>query len=144
MGILSELIKPITDLVGKAVVDKDKARELNVRLQELADKSDARLHEELMGQIEVNKQEAAHPSIFVAGWRPFVGWSCGFGVAWTFVASPFVVQIAKFFGYAGEPVAVDTATLLSLLMGMLGISGMRTYEKYKGVATSGINKADRK
>src|SRR3546814_16111510 len=75
--IIGDIINAVKDVVSEVVVEKDKKNELNVRLQELEDKANERLHEEVMAQSEVNKVEAAHPSIFVAGWRPFIGWGCG-------------------------------------------------------------------
>src|SRR3546814_12159390 len=61
---------------------------LNVRLQELEDKANERIHEEVMAQSEVNKVEAAHPSIFVAGWRPFIGWGCGCAFIYSAILAP--------------------------------------------------------
>lgn len=84
-GILSDLIKPVTDIIGEVVVDKDKKKEIEYKMQQLVDAADERYHEELMGQIEVNKEEAKHASIFVAGWRPFIGWVGGVGLGYTFV-----------------------------------------------------------
>ena len=130
MGILGNILKevtsPITDIVKEVVVDKDKRNELDFKVQELIDEADQRYHEQMMGQIEVNKVEAAHPSIFVAGWRPFIGWVGGVSIAYTFLVSPFANQIAKWSGYSGEMVALDTASLMVLITGMLGIGGMRS------------------
>lgn len=134
-GLLGGLISPVKDLISEVVVDKDKARELNVRLQELADKADERYHEQMMGQLEINKTEAAHPSIFVAGWRPFIGWTGGVSIAYTFLVAPFANQIAKWFGYAGEMVVLDTASLMVLITGMLGIGAQRSYDKAKQTDT---------
>src|SRR3546814_7310845 len=74
---------------------------LNVRLQELEDKANERLHEEVMAQSEVNKVEAAHPSIFVAGWRPFIGWGCGCAFIYSAILAPlFKLQPADKIGRA--------------------------------------------
>ena len=86
------------------------------------------------GQLEINKAEASHRSIFVAGWRPFVGWTCGVALAWHFVLAPFII-----FGsaYAGVPLPelpqFDMSSLLTVLMGMLGLGGLRSFEKVKGL-----------
>lgn len=133
-GLLKDLISPVKDLISEVVVDKDKARELNVRLQELADKADERLHQELMGQIDVNKEEAKHASIFVAGWRPFIGWVGGVGLAYSFVVAPFVEFIAKAAGYVGEMPLPDSNQLLTLVTAMLGVGAMRSFDKTKGTA----------
>lgn len=133
-GLLKDLISPIKDVISEVVVDKDKARELNVRLQELADKADERLHDELMGQIEINKTEAQHASIFVAGWRPFIGWTCGVGIAYTFVLSPFIELLVRYNGFTGEMPMPDSSQLMTLVTAMLGVGAMRSFDKMKGTA----------
>jgi hypothetical protein len=133
-GLLKDLISPIKDLVSEVVVDKDKARELNVRLEELADKTDQRLHEELMGQITINTEEAKHASIFVAGWRPFIGWVGGVGLAYSFVLAPFIEFVARANHYVGEMPTPDANQLLTLVTAMLGVGAMRSYDKMKGTA----------
>lgn len=138
--IIGDIIGAVKDLAGKAIVDKDKKNEIILKLQELEDKADQRFHEELMGQIEINKVEAQHPSIFVAGWRPAVGWLCAAGLGWQFVLSPFAETIARFNGWAGQMPVVDTENLLMLILGMLGIGAQRTVEKVKGVDTSAVMK----
>ena len=134
--IIGDIINAVKDLAGEVIVDKDKKNELNVRLQELADKANQRLHEELLAQAEINKVEAAHPSIFVAGWRPAVGWIGAIGLGWQFVFAPFVETIAKFFNWTGTMPVVDTESLMMLVLGMLGIGAQRTFEKVKGVETT--------
>lgn len=137
-GILGELVSPITNIIDKAVVDKDKKKELEYKIQELVDKTDQRFHEELMGQLEVNKVEAAHPSIFVAGWRPFIGWVGGFGLGYSFVLAPFVEFIAKANGFTGEMPVPDSTQLLVLVTSMLGVGAMRSYDKREGTDTKKI------
>ena len=117
--ILSPLIKPISDVISEVVVDKDKARELQVRLEELADKADERFHEQMLGQMEVNKVEAQHSSIFVAGWRPFAGWVGGSGLAYAAIVEPFMTWVARAFGSAADFPVIDTTVLMTVLMGML-------------------------
>ena len=136
--IIGEIIGAVKDIVGEVVVDKDKKNELNVRLQELADKTDQRFHEELMGQIEVNKVEAAHSSIFVAGWRPAVGWISAVGLGWQFVLSPFTETVSRWFGWDGVMPSVDTESLMMLVLGMLGIGAQRSFDKMKGAGTAKI------
>lgn len=136
--ILSEIASPITDLISEVVVDKDKKRELDFKLQELINQADQRYHEELMGQIEVNKTEAQHSSIFVAGWRPFIGWVGGVGLAYSFVLAPFIEFIARSNGYLQEMPMPDANTLLTLVLAMLGVGGMRSFDKFKGTDTKKI------
>lgn len=87
-----------------------------------------------VAQTEVNKIEAASASLFVSGWRPYVGWVCGTGLAFQFLLAPIATWIA---GLAGHPLAfppLDMGTLMTLLAGLLGLGGMRTAEKMRGVA----------
>ena len=75
--IIGDLISGVKDLVSEVIVDKDKRLEINYKLQELESRAEDRLHQELMAQAETNKVEAQHESLFVAGWRPFIGWVSG-------------------------------------------------------------------
>ena len=142
-SILGDLISPVKDIVSEVVVDKDKARELNVRLQELADKTDERYHEQLMGQIEVNKEEAKHPSIFVAGWRPAIGWVGAAGLAYTFLAAPILEFLGKLTDLYTQPMPVlQTEYLMTLVTSMLGIAAMRSYDKKQGTDYLKVGKND--
>ena len=89
-----------------------------------------------MAQIEVNKAEAASTNLFVSGWRPFVGWVCGFSLFYVAILDPvarFVAQVI--FEYTGVFPVIDTTITMQVLFGLLGLGGMRTYEKAKGVAS---------
>ncbi len=138
--ILGDIFDAVKDLASELIVDKDKKNEILYKIEELRDKSDERLHQELLGQIEINKVEAAHPSIFVAGWRPFVGWVCGIGLSWAVVLSPFVESIARFCGWAGTMPTLQVEVLMTLLLSMLGIGAQRSFEKAKGVETTRVSK----
>lgn len=89
----------------------------------------------VQGQLEINKAEAQHGSIFVAGWRPGIGWICGVALGWNFIVQPIITWAAFATGYdlAGAP-TLDTGELTTILLGMLGLGGLRTYEKRLGVA----------
>ena len=141
-SILKELISPVTNIIEEVVVDKDKVREIKLEMEKLADKADERYHTELMGQIEVNKVEAQHASIFVAGWRPFIGWTSGAGLAYSFVLAPFVEFVARAFGYSQEMPMPDASQLMVLVTSMLGVGAMRSYDKGKGTAAlpKGVSK----
>lgn len=128
--ILGDIIDAVKGLVSEVVVDKDKKNEINLELARLADQAEARVHEQVLAQIEVNKTEASHGSIFVAGWRPFVGWVSGAGLAAQTVLFPLLDRIW------GWKMQFDTELLILTLGGMLGIGGMRTFEKVKGVSTN--------
>jgi len=85
-------------------------------------------------QLEVNKTEAANSSVFVAGWRPFIGWVCGVIFAYTFLLQPLAIFAMA---YLGKPIpelpALDSSEVMTVLLGMLGLGGLRTIEKVKGV-----------
>ena len=87
-------------------------------------------HQELMkGQLEVNKTEAAHSSIFVSGWRPFIGWTCGLGMFGNFITIPFANFVLALVGIDIVIPLVPLETMMPVLMGMLGLGAMRSYEK---------------
>lgn len=118
----------VADLAGK-VIDRlwpDKSEQERAQL--------AAAVSVVQGQLDINKAEATSSSVFVAGWRPFIGWVCGTACAWNWIALP----AAKFvLAYIGQPVQLapaDLAEMWPLLMGMLGLGTLRTYEKTKGVA----------
>jgi hypothetical protein len=94
--------------------------------------------EQAIAQVELNKQEAQHSSIFVAGWRPFIGWVGGVSLAWTFLVHPLLVWVATVSGYTGTFPALDTDPLMTLVFAMLGVGVMRTVDKIKGVDTKTI------
>jgi len=122
--MLAQLIGPVTGILDKFIEDKDQKAAL---AHEIATMSERHAQELAKGQLEVNKAEAASGSLFRGGWRPAVGWLCvaGFGV--NFLVSP----IAAGFGFI-VPQA-DTSVMLPVLMGMLGLGGLRTVEKVKGI-----------
>jgi len=82
-------------------------------------------------QTDINLEEAKHPSIFVAGWRPFVGWVCGFSLGWQFIGSPIFEWIIKIADKNVSAPEMDTGSLVTVLFALLGLGGMRTYEKTK-------------
>lgn len=85
-------------------------------------------------QNDVNAVEAANPNLFVAGWRPFIGWTCGLALAYQYVLAPLVMWLALTWGFhLAAPPKLDE-TLWQLVFAMLGIGGLRTFEKVKGVA----------
>lgn len=125
--------------LGKTAIDKiwpdphKRAEELR-KLEELRQAGDlAKLQAEvnlMLGQIDINKQEAAHHSIFVAGWRPFVGWVGGCGLAYAAIIDPLMRFGAKvWFDYAGEFPVIDTTITMQVLFGLLGLGAYRSYEK---------------
>lgn len=122
-SIAETLVAPITELVGKFIPDKDKAAELAHDLATLASRQ---AHENRLAQIEVNKREADSKSLFKGGWRPFVGWVCGFALANNYLIVPY----AKAFGL--DVPTLDFAVMMPVLLGMLGLGTMRTVERNAG------------
>lgn len=128
------LIAPIFEL-GKGLIerwfpDPAKKAEAEAQFMLMMQEQDFK---KVLGQLEVNAKEAAHPSIFVAGWRPFIGWCCGLGFLWATIGQPLVGWIATARGWPSPP-AIDTEVLLYVLGGMLGLGTLRTFEKTKGAA----------
>lgn len=83
-------------------------------------------------QVELNKIEAQHRSIFVAGWRPFIGWICGCALAWHFILYDLLMWISSVRGWLSPPELVGTSELISVVFALLGLGGLRTFEKVKG------------
>ena len=130
MALLS-LIGPATKLIGKFIEDKDAKNKL---AHEIATMAEKHAQELAKGQLAINKEEAKSGNIFIAGWRPFIGWSCGVALVWHFIAAPFIIFFAALFGATLPPLPeFDMGSLMTVLMGMLGLGGLRTFEKYKKV-----------
>ena len=131
MSLLTSLIEPATKLLDKVVEDKDQKAKLAHELATMADKL---AHEQQLAQIAVNKEEASSGSIFKGGWRPFIGWVCGIAFFYHFVCQPIIVFVLTIFGFniVNLP-EFEMNTLLTVLGGMLGIGGLRSYEKSKGL-----------
>lgn len=88
----------------------------------------------VQGQIDINKEEAKNPNLFVSGWRPFVGWVCGAACAWNWIGLPVAKAVALYFGHQIPLSAADLTEMLPLLFGMLGMGSLRTVEKINKVA----------
>lgn len=121
--MLKSLIVPVTGLLDKFIEDKDAK---NALAHEISTMAERHAQELAKGQLEVNKVEAAHKNLFVAGWRPAIGWICGFALMYSTILSPILG-----IWYTVPP--VDSSLLTTVLMGMLGLGAMRTVEKAKGV-----------
>ncbi len=121
--MIDKLIKPVTKLLDKVIPDADQKQKI---AHEIATMSERHIHEIAKAQIEVNKEEAKG-NWFQSSWRPATAWVCVAGFAVNFLISPLVAP----FGI--EVPQADTSTMLPVLMGMLGLGGMRSYEKTKGL-----------
>jgi hypothetical protein len=131
-------LDPVTALfeVGSKVLDRvlpDPAQQAAAKLELMKLQQNGELAQ-ITGQMEINKAEAASSSIFVSGWRPSVGWVCSAGFAVQFVIGPLAEWGAALAGHPVKFPQMDTGTMMPLLLGMLGLGGMRTAEKIQGVA----------
>jgi len=122
--MLGKLISPIAKLLGKVIVDKDQR---NALAHEIATMAERHAQELAKGQLEVNKAEAESGSLFIGGWRPACGWVCVLGLSYNVLIS----QVLAIWFVVPE---VDTSLLTPILLGMLGLGGLRSYEKKTGVA----------
>lgn len=120
-ALATQLIGPVTSLIGEFVEDKDKANELAFKVSTMAAESAST---ERLAQVRVNEQEAVHKSVFVAGWRPAVGWCCVLALLNNYVVIPYVSSAQ----------AMSLTELLPILAGILGLSFNRTQEKKAGVS----------
>lgn len=128
--MLQSLIGPVTGLLDKFIEDKDQKARL---AHDLATMADQHAQELAKAQLEVNKVEAAHKSLFVSGWRPAVGWVCVLGMFGNFITIPFSNFVLAIFGIDIVIPLVPLETMMPVLMGMLGLGAMRTYEKKNSV-----------
>ena len=117
LNVVAGIIDKVAGHVDKFTLDKEEKAQL---IQEIN-----------KAQIEVNKVEAGSSSLFVSGWRPFVGWTCGVALCYHFVLQPFLMFVLSSTGNPMELPIFDMTTLTTVLMGMLGLGGLRTYEKVK-------------
>ena len=132
MSIVSNLIGPVTGLLDKFVEDKDQKAKL---AHELATMADTHAQQLALAQVQVNLAEAQSGSVFKGGWRPFVGWVCGIALLYHFILTPCILFGVALLGIDIPPLpAFDMSSLLTVLMGMLGLGGLRTFEKTKGVS----------
>jgi len=131
MSLISSLIGPVTGILDKVIEDKDQKAKLS---HEIAIMADTHAQQALLAQLEINKAEASSGSIFKGGWRPFIGWTSGVAFAYHFVLQPLLVFVLTASGVdLPELPEFDMSTLLTVLGGMLGIGGLRSYEKTKGL-----------
>jgi hypothetical protein len=118
-------------LIDKLIPDPKAKAEALFKLKELEQSGDLTV---IANQVEIAKLEAQNPSLFVSGWRPFVGWVCASGFAMQFVLLPLLVGISAFFGHHIVVPELDLSVMVPMLLGMLGLGGLRTVEKLNGVA----------
>jgi hypothetical protein len=139
---LADVISAALDIGGKLIerlwpdpAQKQAAQLELLRLAQTGELAQLTADTELAkGQLAVNQVEAAAPDLFTRGWRPFIGWICGAGLATQFMIGPLATWVGQLFGATIAFPQLDMGTLLTLLLGMLGLGAMRTAEKIKGAA----------
>lgn len=124
--MIEKLIKPVAKILDKFIPDKDLKEKLEHEIKLEIQKAN-------IAQIEVNKAEAAHRTVFVAGWRPFIGWTCALALAYHFILQPIIVFTMSVNGLAYDLPEFDMGSLMTIILGMLGLGGMRSFEKFKGL-----------
>ena len=131
-ALISSVLPIAGEVIDRLVPDKNAAGKAKREMEKALVDAEAA---GVLGQLEINKVEAAHRSIFVAGWRPSIGWCCSAALAYHFVLQPIIV-----FGLALTETATpalpafDMDSLMTVLMGILGLGGMRSFEKFKGLS----------
>ncbi len=144
MDPLSAALNLGTSVINKIWPDPAKQAEEQRKLQEIFQRGElAELNAQvqlLTGQLTINMEEAKHPSVLVAGWRPFVGWVGGLSLAYAGILEPILRFSFKVGGYSGEFPVVDTTMAMTILMGMLGMGAMRSFDKKGGKDTGRISK----
>lgn len=114
-------------LIDRLIPDPIKKQEALLALKEMEQRGE-------LAQIAVNLEEAKHPSLFVSGWRPFIGWVCGSAFAYNYIVQPFFGFVVAVFSWEYPPLpSLDISQMTTVLMGMLGLAGMRSYEKRNNV-----------
>jgi hypothetical protein len=129
-SIVESLITPVTGLISEFITDKDKQAEIAFKISVLASEQ---AHSEVLAQVETNKIEAASSSLFVAGWRPAVGWICAAGMGINFIITPLLSPVLNAYTRIGIP-QLDMTQMMPVLIGMLGLAAARSIDKKNGVA----------
>jgi len=119
-------------LISRIFPDPAQAADAKLKLLELQQSGELSV---MTAQTDINKVEASNSSIFVSGWRPAIGWVCALALAYQYLLKPLAMGILPNFGIAIAPLPGLDDNLWQLMMGMLGMGGLRTMEKMQGVAS---------
>lgn len=130
-AVITALIPALGTLVDRLIPDRAAAERAKADMEAALIKAS---NEAALAQVEVNKIEAGHGSVFVAGWRPFIGWVCGAALAWAFIVGPVLSWSLAVLGIRESLPPIMTDNLFELVLAMLGLGGLRTFEKMRGVA----------
>ena len=137
IGILSSLLPVATSIIDRVVPDKNAAKKAKLDMQK---ELTTAFNKANLAQIETNKIQAAHPSICVSGARPAIMWICAFGLGWQFVFQPVAVWGLALSGTGVALPIIETEGLMSLTLALLGLGGMRSFEKSKGVQRNNMKR----
>jgi hypothetical protein len=127
--ILGPILEVGKTLLDRFIPDPEKKREAEMELVRMAAEGELK---QTIAQLEINAREASHASVFVAGWRPFFGWAGGAGFIYATILQPLLAWGAAIKGWPAPP-TLNLDLLWVVITGMLGIGGLRTVEKFKGV-----------
>lgn len=128
--MIDKLIGPVTGLLDKFIEDKDQKARL---AHDLATMADQHAQELAKGQLAINLAEAQHKSLFISGWRPALGWVAVFGMFGNYITIPFTNFAMALLEIDITIPLIPLETMMPIVMGMLGLGGLRTFEKHKGV-----------
>lgn len=130
------LIPVLGNLLDKLIPDPKAALDAKMEVMRMAQNGElAQLNADVQlaqGQMEINKVEAANASLFVSGWRPAVGWCCVAAFACKFIGGPLIFVLSQWFGHPITLPSFDFTEMSTILLGMLGLGGLRTIERVKG------------
>jgi len=121
-----DTIKAVGNVIDDMHFSGEEKEKLKIQMKEI----EARLQEK---QLDINKAEASHRSIFVSGWRPFLGWISGLSIGYVYLFQPILDMILQMFQVQVDWVQLDLGQLMPLVLGMLGLGGLRSFEKAKGL-----------
>ena len=121
-----DTLKTVGTVIDDLHFSGEEKQKLKLQMKEI----DAKLKEK---QLDINKVEAGHKSLFVAGWRPFLGWISGLSIGYVYLFQPLLDMILQMFGVEVNWVVLDLGQLMPLILGMLGLGGLRSFEKAKGL-----------
>ena len=130
MGIIDSVLSIGSTILDRVIPDVNAREKAKQELEKALSEQDFQL---ALGQIQINQEEAKSENIFKSGWRPSIGWACSLTFILNFVLFPIVNYFLMMFGHAAILIPFDTNTLMTVLGGLLGIGGLRTIEKIKGV-----------
>ena len=135
IGAIATAFLPFVDRVLDMIPNpeaREKAkRELTLELVKIES-------EQMSKQVDLNMKEAEHPDLFVAGWRPYIGWVGGMALTWAFIIHPILEWVVLLSGYTGPLPELDVSALLTIVLSMLGVGTMRSYDKLRGTDTRKI------